>query len=64
MKIDFLENLLGCPLQETLAAISADTTALETFLATLPTDTLENDLTPQWVVLAAGKAPVLIPVDA
>ena len=55
MKIDFLENLLGCPLEETLAAISADTTALETFLATLPTDTLENDLTPQWVVLAAGK---------
>ena len=55
MKIDFLENLLGCPLQETLAAISADTTALETFLATLPIDNLENDLTPQWVVLAAGK---------
>ena len=55
MKIDFLENLLGCPLQETLAAISADTTALEIFLNTLPIDNFENDLTPQWVVLAAGK---------
>lgn len=55
MKTRLLENLLGCPLEETLSAISADTAALETFLATLPTDTLENDLTPQWVVLAAGK---------
>lgn len=55
MKIDFLENLLGCPLQETLAAVSADMTALDTFLTTLPIDNLKNDLTPQWVVLAAGK---------
>ena len=50
-----LENLLGCPLEGTLAAISVDTAALETFLASLPTDSLENYLTPQWVVLAAGK---------
>ena len=55
MKIDFLENLLGCPLEGTLAAISANTEALESFLSTLPTDTFENYLTPQWVVLAAGK---------
>ena len=55
MKIRFLENLLGCPLEDTLAAISADTAALKTVLATFPTDTLENYLTPQWVVLAAGK---------
>ena len=55
MKIDFLENLLGCELEETLAAISSNTAALESFLSTLPTETLENDLTPQWVVLAAGK---------
>ena len=50
-----LENILGCPLEETLAAISADTDALETFLSTLPTESLEHYLTPQWVVLAAGK---------
>ena len=55
MKTRFLESLLSCPLEGTLAAISADTTALETFLNALPIDNLENDLTPQWVVLAAGK---------
>ena len=55
MKIHFLEDLIGCELEGTLAAISADTDALESFLSTLPTDTLENYLTPQWVVLAAGK---------
>ena len=50
-----LENLLGCPLEDILAEISEDTAALETFLSTLPTDSFENYLTPQWVVLAAGK---------
>ena len=55
MKKHFLENLLGCELEDTLAAISADATAVETFLASLPTDSLESYLTPQWVVLAAGK---------
>ena len=55
MKIHFLENLLGCELEGILAEISEDTAALETFLSTLPTDSLENYLTPQWVVLAAGK---------
>ena len=55
MKRHILENLLGCPLDDTLAAISADVAALEAFLSTLPTDSLENYLTPQWVVLAAGK---------
>ncbi len=55
MKTHLLENLLGCKIEDTLAAISADTTALETFLSTLPADTLEHQLTPQWVVLAAGK---------
>ena len=55
MKTRFLENLLGCELEGMLAAISADADALETFLSTLPVDTIENYLTPQWVVLAAGK---------
>ena len=53
--ISILENLIGCPLEDTLAAISANTDVLETFLATIPADTLEHQLTPQWVVLAAGK---------
>ena len=55
MKTHLLEKLLGCELEETLIAISADADTYETFLATLPTDSVENDLTPQWVVLAAGK---------
>ena len=55
MKTHLLENLLGHDLEETLTAISADADTYETFLATLPTDAVENDLTPQWVVLAAGK---------
>ena len=55
MKTHLLENLLGCELEETLMAISADIDTLETFLTTLPTDAIENYLTPQWVVLAAGK---------
>ena len=55
MKTHLLENLIGCPLDDTLAAISADAAALENFLATLTADTLEHQLTPQWVVLAAGK---------
>ena len=55
MKTHLLENLLGCELEKTLTAISADTDTLETFLTTLPTDAVENYLTPQWVVLAAGK---------
>ena len=55
MKTHILENLLGCDLEETLIAIAADADTFETFLATLSTDAVENYLTPQWVVLAAGK---------
>ena len=42
MKTHLLEHLLGCELEETLIAISADIDTLETFLATLPTDSVEN----------------------
>ena len=55
MKTRLLENLLGCDLEDTLAAISSDPAEIEAFLAKLPTDTPEKYLTPQWVVLAAGK---------
>ena len=55
MKKHLLEKLLGCDLDETLTAVSADVATLEARLANLPADTLENDLSPQWVVLAAGK---------
>ena len=55
MKTHLLENLLGCDLEETLIAISSDPAEIETFLAKFPIDTPEKYLTPQWVVLAAGK---------
>lgn len=55
MKTHLLENLLGCDLEDTLAAISSDPAEIETFLAKLPTENSEKYLTPQWVVLAAGK---------
>ena len=50
-----LENLLGCKLEDILTAISSDPAEVETFLAKLRTNTPEEYLTPQWVVLAAGK---------
>lgn len=46
-----LEALIGGK----LADVVEDTSALETFLKTLPADALERYLVPQWVVLAAGK---------
>ena len=61
MKTHLLENLLGCKLEDTLAAISSDPAEIETFLAKLPTENPEKYLTPQWVVLAAGKGTRLDP---
>ena len=51
--IHILENLLGCKLEDVIEEGVFNSDSLETFLASLPTD--ENYLTPQWVVLAAGK---------
>ncbi len=59
MKTRLLEELIGCKLDSALGAMSANITSVERFLKTLPTDvdedTLKHRLTPQWVVLAAGK---------
>ena len=55
MKTRLLENLLGCKLEDATAEGVFNPDSVETFLTTLPVDTLERDLTPQWVVLAAGK---------
>ena len=51
--IHILENLLGCKLEDVIEEGVFNSDSLETFLTSLPTD--ENYLTPQWVVLAAGK---------
>ena len=53
--IHILENLLGCKLEDVIEEEVFNSDSLETFLTSLPTDSLENHLTPQWVVLAAGK---------
>ena len=53
MKTRLFENLLGCKLEDVIEEGVFNSDSLETFLASLPTD--ENYLTPQWVVLAAGK---------
>ena len=51
---DTLENLLGCKLEDVTMGMDFTPDSLETLL-TLPTDSIENYLSPQWVVLAAGK---------
>ena len=51
--IHILENLLGCKLEDVIEEGVFNSDSVETFLTSLPTD--ENYLTPQWVVLAAGK---------
>lgn len=59
MKTRLLEKIIGCQLDDALAVMSTAATSLETYLNTIPThideDTLKRQLTPQWVVLAAGK---------
>lgn len=52
---ELIENLLGCPLEDITAKMDVNPETLETFLTSLPYDSLETDLSPQWVVLAAGK---------
>ncbi len=58
-----LENLLGCKLEDVTEGMDFNSDSLETFLASLPTDSLENYLTPQWVVLAAGKGTRIDPTS-
>lgn len=50
-----LEKLIGCNLDDITVGIDLNPENIKTFLSSLPTDSLENYLTPQWVILAAGK---------
>ncbi len=50
-----LENLLGCELEDVTEGMDFNLNSLESLLTSLPTDLQENYLSPQWVVLAAGK---------
>jgi len=50
-----LENILGCELENVTEGMDFNSDSLQTLFTSLPTDSLENYLSPQWVVLAAGK---------
>ena len=50
-----IEKLLGCPLEDITEGMDVNPETLETFLTSLSSDALETYLSPQWVVLAAGK---------
>ncbi len=50
-----LEKIIGSKIDDVTAEMDLDSESIETFLSSLPTDSLENYFTPQWVVLAAGK---------
>ena len=50
-----LENLLGCKLESVTESMNLNPDSLEAFLNAIPIESLEEYLTPQWVVLAAGK---------
>jgi len=53
--ISILEKLISCKLEDVTADMDINTETIQTFLSSLPTDSLDNYLTPQWVILAAGK---------
>ena len=53
--VSIIENILGCKLEDVTVGMDFTPDSLQTLLTTPPTDSLENYLTPQWVVLAAGK---------
>ncbi|MDE0089357.1 MAG: ARMT1-like domain-containing protein [Candidatus Poribacteria bacterium] len=58
-----LENLLGCELEDVSAGMDFNPDSLQTLFTSLPTDSLENYLSPQWVVLAAGKGTRIDPTE-
>ncbi len=54
-KKKIIENLLGCTIEDVIDTNVFAKDSLITHLNALPNDILESHLTPQWVVLAAGK---------
>ncbi|MCG9127109.1 DUF89 family protein [Candidatus Poribacteria bacterium] len=53
--IQILENILDCKIDDLISSTVFDSSIIEAFLNSHPSDTLERYLTPQWVILAAGK---------
>lgn len=52
---ELIENILDCKLEVITEGMDVNPDTLHTFLNSLPSDSLETYLSPQWVVLAAGK---------
>ncbi len=52
---EIIEDILNCPLEDITEGMDVNPDTLHTFLNSLPSDSLETYLSPQWVVLAAGK---------
>lgn len=52
---EIIEDLLCINLQDITEEMDVNPIKLDTFLNSLPSDSLETYLSPQWVVLAAGK---------
>ncbi len=59
---EFIENILDCKLEDITADMDVPLETLHTFLNSLPSDSLETYLSPQWVVLAAGKGTRIDPI--
>ena len=53
--VSIFENILGCELEDVTEGMDFNPDSQQTLFTSLPTDSLENYLSPQWVVLAAGK---------
>ena len=53
--IQILEKILDCKLNDLISGSVFDSRIIESFLNSYPADSLERYLTPQWVILAAGK---------
>lgn len=54
-KTEIVENILGCKIEDATDTDVVTQDTLTSHLNSLPTDVLESYLSPQWVVLAAGK---------
>ncbi len=54
-KTELIENILGCKIQDVTDTDDVTQDNLISHLNSLPVDVLESYLSPQWVVLAAGK---------
>ena len=52
---ELIEQILDCRLKDITENMDVTPGTFDTFLTSLPSDSLETYLSPQWVVLAAGK---------